>query len=166
MAPQKLVGVGFTSEGFDECSYYRRKDVSYDSDVGFIFEGVGNDIIGDFGLIGRGAAGLEIDRYDEDLGTPSHAKLLASSEDHTDNYLLVTEDILATTPGLSGTEHPHVRADMVYFKTENEGAVFSTGSISWCGSLAHDDYENNVSKVTENVLNAFLKRESLPSMDR
>ncbi|MGQ4554596.1 N,N-dimethylformamidase beta subunit family domain-containing protein [Halobellus sp. GM3] len=163
MAPQKLVGTGFSAEGFDECSYYRRKEASYDEDVEFIFEGVEGDTIGDFGLVGHGAAGLELDRYDRDLGTPSHAKLLASSEGHSDNYLLVTEDILATTPGLGGTEHPHVRADMVYFNTENDGAVFSTSSISWCGSLAHDDYDNNVSTVTGNVLDAFLERDTLPN---
>jgi N,N-dimethylformamidase len=162
MAPQKLVGIGFTAEGFDTCSYYRRKDASYNSEVEFIFDGVDDDIIGDFGLVGHGAAGLEIDRYDQDLGTPSHAHLLASSEGHSDNYQLVVEDILATTPVTSGTEHPWVRADMVYFKTENEGAVFSTGSIAWCGSLAHDNYDNNISTITENVLNAFLHRESLP----
>jgi len=162
MEPQRLVGVGFSAEGFDECSYFRRKEESYDPEMAFIFEGVDDEIIGDFGLIGHGAAGLELDRYDQDRGTPSHARLLASSEGHSDNYLLVTEEILATTPGLGGSEHPHVRADMTYFKTENEGAVFSTGSISWCGSLSTDDYDNNVSKVTENVLDAFLNRETLP----
>lgn len=161
MAPQKLAGVGFSGEGFDESSYYRRKEDSYSSDVEFIFEGVDDDIIGDFGINGHGAAGLELDRYDEDLGTPSHAHLLASSEDHSDNYLLVTEEILATTPGLSGTEHPHIRSDMVYFPTENDGAVFSTGSIAWCGSLSYNNYENNVSKITENVLDTFANKENI-----
>lgn len=162
MAPQKLVGVGFTGEGFDVSSHYRRKEESYNEETAFIFDGVDDEVIGDFGLIGNGAAGLELDRYDEDLGTPSHAHLLASSEDHSDNYVLVTEEILATTPVVSGTEHPHVRSDMVYFKTENGGAAFSTGSIAWCGSLSHNEYDNNVSRVTKNVLDAFIQRETLP----
>jgi len=63
---------------------------------------------------------------------------------------------------VSGTEHPHVRSDMVYFKTENGGAAFSTGSIAWCGSLSYNKYDNNVSRVTENVLDAFIQRETLP----
>jgi N,N-dimethylformamidase len=50
-----------------------------------------------------------------------------------------------------------VRADMVYFEGPNGGAVFSTGSISWCGSLSHNGYDNNVSRITENVLRNFLE---------
>ena len=33
--------------------------------------------------------------------------------------------------------------------------MFSTGSIAWCGSLAHDGYDNNVSRITANVLARF-----------
>lgn len=161
-APQKLVGVGFSAQGFDDCSYYRRQSDSYESAVEFIFEDVDDEVIGDFGLVGGGAAGLEVDRYDESLGTPENAYLLASSEGHSDNYLHVVEEILATTPVISGTEDPQVRADMVYFKTLNEGAVFSTSSIAWCGSLAINNYENNVSRITENVLETFLTAETLP----
>jgi hypothetical protein len=40
-------------------------------------------------------------------------------------------------------------------RTPNGGAVFSTGSIAWCGSLSHNRYRNNVSRVTESVLRAF-----------
>ncbi len=31
-----------------------------------------------------------------------------------------------------------------------------------CGSLSHDNYNNNVSKLTENVLRGFLKPGALP----
>ena len=31
------------------------------------------------------------------------------------------------------------------------GAVFSTGSIAWCGSLSHNGYDNNVARITGNV---------------
>jgi len=57
---------------------------------------------------------------------------------------------------------PLVRADMVYYPTADGGGVFSTGSMAWSGSLAHDDYENNVSKITENVLDRFTADEPLP----
>jgi N,N-dimethylformamidase len=49
-----------------------------------------------------------------------------------------------------------VRADLVYFTTRNGGGVFSTGSIAWCGSLSHNGYDNNVSRLTANVIRRFL----------
>jgi hypothetical protein len=39
------------------------------------------------------------------------------------------------------------------------GAVFSVGSISWCGSLPINAFENNVSRITENVLRRFMTDE-------
>ena len=50
---------------------------------------------------------------------------------------------------------PRVRADMVFYETPNGGAVFSTGSITWCGSLSHAGYRNDVSRITDNVLRRF-----------
>jgi len=44
---------------------------------------------------------------------------------------------------------------MVYFETANGGAVFSTGSITFCGSLSHNQYDNNISRIVENVLRRF-----------
>ena len=66
------------------------------------------------------------------------------------------EDISLNYPGLGGDECDMVRADLVFFETPNGGAVFSTGSIAWAGSLAHNGYDNNVSRLTENVLRRFL----------
>lgn len=113
--------------------------------------------IGDFGLVGGGAAGLELDRADVSLGTHPNAYVLASSEDHTDLYLLVCEELLINYPGLGGQENPLVRADLVFYETDNEGGVFSTSSIAWPGSLSHNNYKNNVSKITKNVLDRFVK---------
>jgi N,N-dimethylformamidase len=153
----RLVGVSFGSEGFDVSSYYRRKPGSFDPRAAFIFEGVGADEkIGDFGGVGGGAAGLELDIIDPKLGTPPHALLLASSENHSNVYLMTPEEIISTYPGLDGIEDPRVRADMVFFETPNGGAVFSTGSIAWAGSLAHNGYANNVACITANVLRRFL----------
>ena len=61
-----------------------------------------------------------------------------------------------TTPDLSGSQHANVRADMTFFETAAGGAVFSVGSIAWCGSLSHNRYDNNVSRITGNVLRRFL----------
>jgi N,N-dimethylformamidase len=50
---------------------------------------------------------------------------------------------------------------MVFFETPKGGAVFSVGSMEWCGSLSHNQYRNNVSRITENVLKRFLSEEPL-----
>jgi len=48
------------------------------------------------------------------------------------------------SPHLGETMDYQVRGDIVYFTTRNGGAVFSAGSIAWCGSLSHNGYDNNV----------------------
>jgi N,N-dimethylformamidase beta subunit-like protein/concanavalin A-like lectin/glucanase superfamily protein len=156
--PQLIVGTGFTAQGFDISAPYHRLPDSFHPRVSFIFEGVGKDeLIGDFGLIGGGAAGLELDRADRILGTPPHALVLATSQGrHTDVYLVVCEELLATYPGLGGTENELVRADMVFYETPNGGAVWSSSSIAWAGGLSHNKYKNNVSRITMNVLDRFL----------
>ncbi|HWM11040.1 MAG TPA: N,N-dimethylformamidase beta subunit family domain-containing protein [Solirubrobacteraceae bacterium] len=158
--PQKLVGVGFTAQGFVASSHYRRVAAGDAPETAFIVEGIAPDEpIGGFGLSGDGAAGLELDRYDLALGTPPGAHLLASSESHTDTYQRVVEEVEVMTSGLGGTENAAVRADMTYFRTPGGGAVFSTGSIAWCQSLPVDGYRNNVARITHNVLRGFLADE-------
>ncbi len=157
-APQKIVGSGFTAQGFDISSFYTRKPDSFKKPVSWIMSGVGaEEKIGDFGLVGGGAAGLELDRADVNLGTHPDAYVLASSEDHTDLYLVVCEELLINYPGLGGQENQLVRADLVFYETHKGGGVFSTSSIAWPGSLSHNQYKNNVSKITKNVLDRFVK---------
>jgi len=152
--PQEAVGVGFIGQGFDVCSYYRRLPDSRDKRAAFIFDGVDDEIIGDFGLIGGGAAGIELDRADFREGTPPHALVLARSEGHSNNYL-TSLDMLPIN--CLGTElAAPIHADLVFFETASGGAVFSTGSIAWAGSLSHDGYRNNVARITGNVLRRFL----------
>ena len=43
--------------------------------------------------------------------------------------------------------------------------MFSTSSIAWCGSLSHNDYDNNVSRIMRNVLDRFASPEPLPALD-
>jgi N,N-dimethylformamidase len=112
-----------------------------------------------------GAAGDEIDRADPRLGTPRHTHVLASSTGHSDHYQLVCEDILVTHPGLGGEENADVRSDITFTETACGGAVFAAGAITWCGSLSHNGYDNGVSQVTENVLDAFLTRATWPGSE-
>ncbi|WBX84621.1 N,N-dimethylformamidase beta subunit family domain-containing protein [Sphingosinicella microcystinivorans] len=56
---------------------------------------------------------------------------------------------------------PVPAADMVFFETPNGGAVFSVGSMSWPGALSHNDYDNDIARITENVLRRFSDRKPL-----
>ncbi|MEO0679598.1 MAG: N,N-dimethylformamidase beta subunit family domain-containing protein [Pseudomonadota bacterium] len=162
-APQKLVGLGFTTEGMDRAEPFERMPDSFHKRVAWIFDGIGDEeLIGDFGLALGGAAGVELDRYDLALGTPPHTLLLASSINHTDNYPLVSEEISYAFPGRGGSQDPQVRGDMIYFNTANHGAVFAAGSIGWSQALPCKGGENNVGTIMRNVLNAFTRDGPLP----
>ena len=162
--PNRLTGIGFTAQGWgDPAPGYTRKPDSFDERAAFIFDGIeADETIGDFGLVFGGAAGDELDRIDYSLGTPHHTLVLASSGPHGPSILPVIEDYTQVNAELMTDPGATVRADMVYFETLNDGAVFSVGSICWCGSLSHNGYDNNVSRITENVLKAFANANDLP----
>jgi N,N-dimethylformamidase len=155
-APNALVGVGFVAQGFDRSSHYRRTPASRDPRARFIFGGIGKEIIGDFGVAGGGAAGLELDAWNPALGSPAHALVVASSEDHSNAFQLVNEEMNISAAGTDGQFSPAVRADMVFYEHPGGGAVFSTGSIAYVGSLGHAGYANDISQLTLNVLRRFL----------
>jgi N,N-dimethylformamidase len=149
-APNWLVGVGFTAQGIDN-GFYRRTEAASDPRAAFIFEGVDGGAIGDFGIVG--AASMEIDRYDRRLGSPAHALVVATSEQHSDEMLRTKEEFhMSAHHG----EDAEIRSDMTFFEGPGGGAVFSVGSISWAASLGHDNYDNSVAKITRNVLDRFL----------
>ncbi len=157
MAPQALVGVGTVAVGFDASGYYVLSEASFDPRVGFVFEGIGDDeVIGDFGIKGGGASGSEIDAADPLLGTPSHTLIVASSEGHTENTYLVPDETGFHHSAMDGVQNPNIRADMTFFETPGGGAVFSVGSIAWGASLPHNGYDNNISRISENVVRRFL----------
>jgi N,N-dimethylformamidase len=165
-APQRLIGVGFSATLFNRSTWYRRTQDSFDPRVRFIFEGIGdNERIGDFGCRGGGAVGLEIDRADNHLGTPSDALVVATSEEIGYGGLLTVEEFITTSRALDGAQNGLVRADMVFFETANHGAVWATGSIAWATSLSHASYQNSVSRITNNVLQRFLDRRPFLSRD-
>ena len=157
--PQRLVAVGFSGQGFFEGSYYRRQPGADDPRAAFIMDGVQDAVIGDFGLSGGGAAGFELDRADAALGTPPDAVVVASSEGHGPSYVVVPEELLSHLATVSGEKPARLlRADMTYAELPGGGAVFAVGSITFCGSLSHHRYDNNVSRILRNVLDRFRAR--------
>jgi N,N-dimethylformamidase len=157
--PQHLCGVGFTAQGNFLGSYYRKHAQAADRRVAWIFDGVDEETFGDHGMSGHGAAGFELDRTDKRLGTPEHAMVLASSENHPPDapWVLVPEEVLThlvTWPGEPARDL--IRADLTFFECPDGGAVFSTGSITFCGSLMTNNFDNDVSRILDNVVGRFL----------
>ncbi len=156
--PQRLVGVGFSGQGLFEGTHYRRLPASYHPDHVWMFDGIDDDVIGDYGLSGGGAAGFEFDRADPDLGTPENAVILARSENPPAHVTVVPEELLSHLATVNG-EPPDAlkRAEIVYFRTPSGGEVFSTGSITFCGSLWRNGFEGPVSRLLENVVRRFAR---------
>ncbi len=161
-APQKLTGVGFIAEGFETSAPFRKMPDGYHRTVSWITDGIEGEIIGNEGLAYGGAAGIELDRYDLSLGTPPHTKIIASSGGHSDNYVLVTEELLYAYAGLIGTLDYRIRADITYFTAPNNGAVFSTGSIAFGHALPANNFDNSASTLLKNVVDSFISDGELP----
>jgi N,N-dimethylformamidase len=154
--PQMLAGVGFSCQGVFEGTHYRRLPASRDPRFAWMFAGIEQDVIGDYGLSGGGAAGFELDRADPLLGTPDGTVILARSADTLPSFLTVPEELLSNIITLNGEKVEDLaRGEIVYFDTPSGGAVFSVGSITFCGSLWRNGFEGPISRLLENVVRRF-----------
>lgn len=154
-APQELVGVGFTAQGEFYGAGYARK--CHDPKFDWVFDGIEGDLLGDFGFSGNGAAGFELDHLDESLGTFAETTLLAQSVGQKNDFVLVPEEQLTHMTTLhGGADDTPLTADMIYFEVPGGGSVFSTGSITFCGSLPWNNYDNNISRLLDNVFSKIL----------
>ncbi|MBW4710496.1 N,N-dimethylformamidase large subunit [Roseobacter sp. YSTF-M11] len=155
-APQDLVGIGFAAQGEFFGDPYRRSCV--DAAFDWVFEGIEGDIIGDYGFSGNGAAGFELDHMDHRLGTPETAVLLARSVTRENGFMLVPEEQLTHLTNLTGGPEAEAKhADMIYATYPGGGSVFATGSITFCGSLPWNDFDNDISQLLHNVLRKCLR---------
>ena len=159
-----VAGTGMAAQGFDIGTYYTRTPDSLNPRIAWAFEGIGYDEkLGNFGLCGGGAAGLEVDIVDTMLGSPPHTLTVGTSAGrHTEAYLLVGEYYGTSQPGIDGTQHPRVRADLAFHETPNGGACFAFSSIAYCGALPWNEGDNNISRLTKNVLDRFMIDGPLP----
>ena len=159
-APQELVGIGFTAQGNFYGHPYKRK--CYDSKFDWVFEGIKDDQIGNFGFSGNGAAGFELDHIDSHLTSIKNITLLAqskASKSPKENFILVPESRLTHLSNIKHVpEEEILQSDMVFFEVPGGGSVFSTGSITFCGSLPWNKFDNNVSKLLENIINKSINR--------
>jgi N,N-dimethylformamidase len=157
--PQKLVGVGFTAQGNFVGSHYRiNPQARSNPKVSWILEGVTAETVGGEGFSGHGAAGFELDRVDKRLGSPENAVVIAASENHPPEapWMLVPEEQLTHITTIPGQPHKAlIRADMTWFDCPGGGEVFSVGSITFCGSLPVNHFDNDISRILDNVLKRF-----------
>ena len=149
--PQQLFGVGFIAQGYGP-SYYRVMDDARRQQGAFILEGVDEDIVGDFGSSGarqaRKSTGSTLT-----TALPIMRSCWQGLRITARGCSTSIDEMTATQP--LEIYAPMTHADVVFFETAGGGAVFATGSMSWCGSLAHNDCDNGVSRITENVLKRF-----------
>jgi N,N-dimethylformamidase len=171
------VGTCFTAQGFGATTGaapysrpYTRNPDSFDPRAAFIFQGVGpNEQIGNFPSLQLpgGAAGEELDRFDYSLNSPPTTLVLATARGFGNDYIWVVEEInnttnVSTTGNGGQPPNPLVRSDMTLSYYPKGGAVFSVSSISFTGSLFFNHYNNNVSRITGNVLRTFMSGAPLP----
>jgi N,N-dimethylformamidase len=124
-----MTGIHYTSEGYDTYAPYEVKDSDH-----WIFNGTNlknGDLIGEEGLNGGGASGHETDKINQ--FSPNNLILLAK-----------------------GTNEDGGGADMVYYDHPGGGGVFSTGSITFGGSLVID---SDLKIMVNNLLNKFLSNQ-------
>ncbi len=116
-------------------------------------------MFGDYGIdrVHGGAAGFEVDKFNPSNGTPRNALNLATSEPLKETI----EELKMSTAPIAVHYSPaapaeHGQADIVFFEPPNGGATFSTGSITWMSSTLENGFDNDVAKITLNVVNRFL----------
>ena len=161
-APQRLVGVGFVSQGFDESTCYHLTSQARDPRVSWMFEGVEGPTVGDHGLLQGGAAGIEIDATDPALGTPAHALVVARSGGHSNTYEMATEEVQVPHGGANALLNDGIRAEMVFFEAPGGGAVFSSGSIAFAGALPTNGFNNDIARLMQNVVRRFVDPTPFP----
>ena len=145
---RNLTGVEVSAQGWFDVTLaerplgFHRTDDAQDERYSWIFEGVDEDPIGAYGLNAGSAAWLEMDgalAADWIPGVERKVVARASGEEFW------TPRSEAPISDLTLTTYP------------KGGAVFSAGSITWTGSLSHNDYKNGVSRITRNVIERFLR---------
>jgi N,N-dimethylformamidase len=157
--PQRLVGIGMSAYGEFTGSYYRRQPASFDQRFSWVFDGIDGETFGDFGFSGGGAAGFEVDIVDSTLGTPVDTVVLAQSEEYIGDYYCVPEKAYWPEFHTEAWQSSQIRADLCLIPRPLGNFVFSTGSILFCGSLPFNEFDNDVSRLLENVVRRCVQGE-------
>ncbi|MEQ9691032.1 MAG: LamG domain-containing protein, partial [Bauldia litoralis] len=158
--PNDRLGVAFTGQGFDRGAAYHRSEASFAPEFSWIFQGVDDAVVGAGRslVLGHGAAGFEVDKADVMNGTPPHAVVLASTRGFTDAYQAAIECFAQINPWQGGSDpRSGIQSDILFMHGPEGGAVFSAGSIIWSATLSASGYDSDTSRITGNVIDAFLR---------
>lgn len=155
-----VFGVEMSAMIFNGSSAYRRLPDADNPRTSWVFEGTTEgEVFGDYGIdrVHGGAAGFEVDKFNPSNGTPRNALNLATSEPLKETI----EEVKMSTAPIAVYYSPagpadHGQADIVFFETPNGGAMFATGSITWMSSTPENGFDNDVAKITLNVVKRFL----------
>jgi N,N-dimethylformamidase len=82
-----------------------------------------------------GVAGLELDGYDPLLGSHSDAVVFGSLSTLPPHYVPVDGYVGPLAPDPAGAVAGRLRGNLVFFRTQADGAVASFGSIRWASGL-------------------------------
>ena len=156
--PQRLVGVGFSTQGPFDSGHYRRSEASFAPETDWVFQDVQDVRFGSYGLSGGGAAGFELDRAEPRFGSPGSTVVLATSSGLPHGYVPCYEELLTDLTTITEQEPQDlVRGDIALSFTEGGGMVFAAGSIAFCGSLWNGStFDGPISQIVENVLRRFI----------
>ena len=160
--PQQLVGVGFSSWGPFEGSHYRVLDAArYAARQRRTAPGhpQRDRCSATMACPAADAAGFELDSTEAADGSsprPTSRDFLArSGEPQCSLWTGARCPAIAYGNAARKTPDTLIRSEIVYYETGYGGAVFSVGSITFCGALSHNDYQNDVSTLLRNVLVRF-----------
>lgn len=145
----RTVGVGFKNMMIGDSLSFKLTEAAHSPRAQFIFEEIDGPISNPFGELYGNLASDEFDRFDVRSGSPAHALVVATAIRQPAPFTFMES----------------YQADMVFFETPSGGAVFSTGCISWGLGLNANGRDNDISRVTKNVIDRFIDPEhfSVPS---
>ena len=155
----RLLGTGTAAVSFGQGRPYIRDDASHDPAFAWIFEGVDATTIDACAELLGGPSGFEVDAIRADLGTPADTFCLATATGFDPALTIIaSEDVLST--GTAGAMESHI----VYRRLAGAGRVFAAPSIAWTSCLADRGGDNDVARITANIIRAFTCADGPPDL--
>jgi len=167
--PGAVFGVEMAAMIWHGSSPYNKLEDANNPRVSWMFEGTkeGNTF-GNYGVdkAHGGVAGFETDKYNASNGVPRHALHLATAKD----LRPTVENVKLSNMPLSISYDPATgenwgASSLVFFETPNGGAMLSTGSITWFGSTLENDFDNDVARISANIIRRFLDPAAFPRVN-
>ncbi|MDV3252866.1 hypothetical protein DevBK_16125 [Devosia sp. BK] len=147
-----LTGVGIALMGFSKSLPFTRTASSHEPGFAWLFDGVAGDTFGDTGMVLGGAAGYEVDCTNSALGTPENIVVLATARGFPDDYV---DDPGRWYEGGAPERDAKRLAEMTFLTHASGGSVFSASSVAFLGALPGPDEQNDVGRMTLNLLRHF-----------